>query len=175
MITCSACGYDKNPDSAEFCEACGSELQAAPTLTSSSQAPTVVQPETLQPTIPIFPTSTPDPIPTTNARLIAKQPSPPIAEYPLDNNAIIGIFDPDSGPVDIDLEIFSGSETVSRNHAEIYPEMGTWKVKDLGSTNGIFIKPSGQTRFSARITTPQILNSGDEVAFGKVRFLFQTP
>ncbi|TAF11313.1 MAG: FHA domain-containing protein, partial [Nostocales cyanobacterium] len=126
MITCSACGYDKNPDNAEFCEACGSELQTA---IPSPQAP---QPPT---TDPIFPT------PTTNAKLIAKQPSPPIAEYPLDNNAIVGIFDPDSGPVDIDLEIFSGSETVSRNHAEIYPEMGTWKVKDLGSTNGIFIKP----------------------------------
>jgi pSer/pThr/pTyr-binding forkhead associated (FHA) protein len=86
----------------------------------------------------------------------------------------VGIFDPDTGPVEIDLETFFGGETVSRNHAEIYQELGTWKIKDLGSTNGVFIKPPGQPRFSARITIPTPLNSGDEIAFGKVRFLFQT-
>jgi pSer/pThr/pTyr-binding forkhead associated (FHA) protein len=79
------------------------------------------------------------------------------------------------GPVDIDLEPFSGGDTVSRNHAEIYQEGGVWKIKDLGSTNGIFIKSAGQTRFAARITVPETLNSGDEIAFGKVRFLFQSP
>ncbi len=47
-------------------------------------------------------------------------------------------------------------------------------VKDLGSVNGVFIKPAAQTRFRARITTPETLNSGDEIALGKVRFLFQT-
>ncbi len=78
------------------------------------------------------------------------------------------------GPVDIDLEEFPGSETVSRNHAEIYSEGGFWKIKDLGSTNGIFIKRTGQTRFGARITVPETINLGDEVAFGKVRFLFQS-
>jgi pSer/pThr/pTyr-binding forkhead associated (FHA) protein len=46
-------------------------------------------------------------------------------------------------------------------------------VKDLGSLNGIFIKPSGQSRFGARITTPTSLNTGDEIAFGKVQFVFQ--
>ncbi|MFM6071371.1 MAG: FHA domain-containing protein [Dolichospermum sp.] len=194
MITCSACGYE-NPDGTEFCDACGSELQGvAPTVLSSPQAPTVIQPQTPAPQPipqpipdPIYPTPTPTTTPTptpttpifpttaTTARLIAKQPSPPISEFPLDSNAVVGIFDPDIGPVDIDLEDFSGSETVSRSHAEIYPESRVWKVKDLGSTNGIFLKPVGQTRFGARITVPQTLNSGDEIAFGKVRFLFQSP
>ena len=36
-----------------------------------------------------------------------------------------------------------------------------------------FIKPMGQTRFGARITTPESLNFGDEVAIAKIRFLFQ--
>ena len=203
MITCSACGYDKNPDGSEFCDACGSELQAvAETVISSPQAATVIQSQTPQPQIPqttyptptTTPTTTPTPTPTTTpistptrpitpsfpttattARLIAKQPSPPVPEFSLDSSSIVGIFDPDMGPVDIDLEPFSGGDTVSRNHAEIYQEGGVWKIKDLGSTNGIFIKPSGQTRFAARITVPQTLNSGDEIAFGKVRFLFQSP
>jgi len=171
MIICSACGYE-NQNGSEFCEACGSELQTiAPTVISPVPAPTVIQPQTPQPN---YPTTTPTPVPTT-AKLIAKQPNSPVSEFPLNSNTIVGIFDPDTGPVDIDLEAFSGGDTVSRNHAEIFPEGGVWKVKDLGSTNGIFIKPSGQTRFSARITVPETLNSGDEIAFAKVRFLFQSP
>ncbi|MBD2145698.1 FHA domain-containing protein [Sphaerospermopsis sp. FACHB-1194] len=201
MITCTACGYDQNPDNSEFCNACGSELQTIiipppitpPPITPSpitpspitpspikpspiiepSVAPTVIQPPLPQPNYPIitntFTTNT-----STNAKIICKQINAPIPEFLIENNAIVGIFDPDVGPVDIDLETFFGGETVSRNHGEIYHELGTWKVKDLGSTNGIFIKSQGQTRFSSRITIPTPLNSGDEIAFGKVRFLFQT-
>lgn len=186
MITCTACGYDKNPDDAEYCDACGSELQtvAAPTSTSSV-APTVLQSPIIEQEIPApqipqptYPTSTPT-SPTfsttaTTAKLISKQPGSPIAEFSLDSNAVVGIFDPDMGPVDIDLEEFPGSNTVSRNHAEIYIEGGFWKIKDLGSTNGVFIKQSSQTRFGARITVPETINFGDEIAFGKVRFLFQS-
>lgn len=188
MINCTACGYDKNPDDAEYCDACGSELQATvPAVTSSSTAPTVIEPSTppIQPQIPSpqipQPTySTPTPSPTypstmaTIAKLISKQAGSPVPEFTLDSNAIVGIFDPDMGPVDIDLEEFSGGETVSRNHGEIYLEGGVWKIKDLGSTNGIFIKQTGQTRFGARITVPETINTGDEIAFGKVRFLFQS-
>lgn len=167
MITCPACGYDQNPEDAEFCGTCGSELQ-----TPVAIAPTVIQTE-------IGASATPEPqtspsFPTSTAKLISKQTGSPIPEFTLDSNAIVGIFDSDTGPVEIDLEKFFGGETVSRNHAEIYPEAGLWKVKDLGSTNGVFIKPVGQTRFGARITTPETLNSGDEIAFAKVRFLFQT-
>jgi pSer/pThr/pTyr-binding forkhead associated (FHA) protein len=105
--------------------------------------------------------------------LVSKQTNAPLPEFIIENNAIVGIFDQDTGPVDIDLETFFGGETVSRNHAEIYQESGMWKVKDLGSTNGVFIKSQGQTRFSSRITVPTLLKSDDEVAFGKVRFVFK--
>jgi len=164
MITCSACGYDQNLDVSEYCDACGSELTRA---IPANQAPTIIQ----TPISPPESTATT----TTTARLITKQPHPPLAEFSLDNNVLIGLFDPDTGPVDIDLEAFSGSDTVSRNHAEIYQEGGVWKVKDIGSTNGTFIKPVGQIRFGSRITLPEILNPGDEIAFAKVRFLFQSP
>ena len=68
------------------------------------------------------------------------------------------------GPVDIDLESFPGNETISCQHAEIYQEGGVWKIQDLDSTNGVFIKPTGQTRFNAKITQPEIINPGDEIA-----------
>jgi hypothetical protein len=134
-------------------------------LTKPSETPTVIQTEA-----PFIPQ-----MGTTTARLIPKQTNAPIPEFIIDENSLIGIFDPDSGPVEIDLENFLGNETVSRQHAEIYPEGGVWKIKDLGSTNGTFIKPLGQTRFGARITIPTPLNSGDEIAIAKIRFLFQIP
>ncbi|MEB3827027.1 FHA domain-containing protein [Phormidium sp. CCY1219] len=184
-ITCSRCGYDTNPADAEFCEACGAELNAAappapepPTTVSEPQVVPIAPPEPSDPPLetaeaPATPTvasvTTPPP-----ARLVAKQPNAPQVEFALNNVSLVGIFDSDSGPVDIDLESFVGGDTVSRHHAEIYPDGGGWMVKDLGSTNGIFIKPKGGSRFGARITTPTPLNPGDEVAFAKVQFTFQT-
>jgi FHA domain len=202
-ITCSACGYDNNPDGSEFCDACGFELLEASEVSVASvdltivlENPTITSvppsvPQSFDPSLeiasniievspPLVPSSsTIVPFPssaTATARLIAKQPGNATPEFHIDgNNAIIGIFDPDTGPVDIDLEKFPDSETVSRSHAEIYQEEGIWKIKDIGSTNGVFIKPYGQTRFGARITIPQSLNSGDEVAIAKIRFIFQIP
>jgi FHA domain len=137
-------------------------------------------PDTL--VIPV-PQPTPVPIPqpvisvsTANtARLVAKQVNAPVPEFSIGSSALVGIFDSDQGPVDIDLENFAGGETISRQHAEIYLEGGIWKVKDLGSMNGVFIKPGGQSRFNARIVAPTPLNPGDEIAIAKVCFVFQSP
>jgi pSer/pThr/pTyr-binding forkhead associated (FHA) protein len=197
-VTCPACSYDNATD-AEFCDACGYELGAAsapvaPPVSApvwSTSAPTIAFPteqtasspdsnnSTFTPTPP--PTFPPVPTPPTfkpstgTARLISKQSNVPTSEFLLDgSNAVIGKFDPDMGPVDIDLDGFPGDETISRNHAEIYQEGGAWKIKDLGSTNSVFIKRAGQSKFGARITMPEILNSGDEIAIAKIRFLFQS-
>ena len=105
MITCTACGYDKNPDDAEYCDACGSELQVvapAPSL----EAPTVIQPEIPEPVIPPPPSPTviqpeiPSPTPTptttaTTAKLISKQPNSPVPEFMVDGSSLVGIFNPD--------------------------------------------------------------------------------
>jgi hypothetical protein len=198
-ITCPACGAD-NPADVEFCETCGYELG---TFTeSTAQIPTDATPQPISITEPSAPPIVIDPIPAaettvistpnpsyaapqpnpplssgvTTARLVAKHPGAPIPEFMLDGNpAIIGRFDPESGPVDVDLDGFPGDDTISRNHAEIYYQSGQWRVQDLGSTNGVFIKQAGQTRFSARITYPENLNPNDEVALGKIRFIFQSP
>jgi pSer/pThr/pTyr-binding forkhead associated (FHA) protein len=153
-----------------------------PPSSSSSYPDTVVIPVP-QPTPVSIPQPTPVSIPlpvlsvsTANtARLVAKQANAPVPEFSIAGSALIGIFDPDQGPVDIDLENFAGGETISRQHAEIYLEAGIWRVKDLGSTNGVFIKPGGQSRFNARIMAPTALNPGDEIAIAKVCFIFQSP
>ena len=91
---------------------------------------------------------------------------------PLKKYLKIGIKDPkNSDSIDLDLSKFIGSETVSSQHAVIYINSGQWMIKDMGSTNGTFIKPQGQSRFGARITQPNNLQFGDEIALGKVQFI----
>jgi FHA domain len=151
----------------------------SPIAPSSGVETVIINPTPNIPTPPVAPISISPPIinvtTATTARLMPKQANAPVPQFSIDSSALIGIFDPDQGPVDIDLEHFAGGETVSRNHAEIYPEGGVWKIKDLGSTNGVFIKPVGQSRFGARITAPTPIASGDEVAIAKICFVFQSP
>jgi hypothetical protein len=85
---------------------------------------------------------------------------------------VVGRFDPSAGPVDIDLSGGQGENYISRRHAEVYLEGGAWMVRDLGSTNGVYVKRAGQAQYSPRIIEPQALSEGDEVAFGNMKFLF---
>ena len=66
-----------------------------------------------------------------------------------------------------------GAEHVSRRHAQVYVEGGVWKVKDLGSTNGVFVRRNGEAGFSPRLQEPAELHNGDEIAFGNTVFLFR--
>lgn len=201
-MTCRACNYDRNPKGAQFCEACGTDLPQQNLLYPDNCPPGEPEPDAgntinIYPPgpPPVYPEqinvqSSPAPVyraqtnvsynipPTVitsgaTARLIPKQAGSPVPEFILDSSsAIIGRFDPDTGPVEVDLGGFHGDETVSRHHGEIYLEGGQWKIKDLGSTNKIFIKPAGHNRFGPNITMPSTLNSGDEIAIGQVRLLF---
>lgn len=85
----------------------------------------------------------------------------------------VGRFDPSTGPVDIDVTDLPGAEHISRRHAEIYAEAGVWNVRDLGSTNGVFLKPAGEASYSPRLQEPAELADGDELAFGNVIFVFR--
>jgi hypothetical protein len=189
-ITCPQCGHKENPPDTQYCDVCGYEFTSAPVEQFPFSEPSKIEESPL----PFFPSysetpatkiqvtepqpnlNSPTPVARMNtARLITKQVGSPTSEFVLEESNIIGRFDPDSGPVEIDLEGFIGADYISRNHAEIYREGGQWKIKDLGAENGVFIKRVNQSRFSPRITTPEILNPGDEVAFGKIRFVFQSP
>jgi pSer/pThr/pTyr-binding forkhead associated (FHA) protein len=93
----------------------------------------------------------------------------------LGERLVVGRFDPETGPVDVDLGTMPGAEHISRQHGELYRDAsGLWMVRDLGSTNGIFVKGAAEATFGPRITEPRPLTSGDELAFGNARFTFLT-
>jgi len=111
-----------------------------------------------------------------NPRLLAVRHGAPTGEeYPLlGQRLVVGRFDPETGPVDVDLSEAPESVQISRHHAEVYREAdGRWHVKDLGSTNGVFVRTPDSATFGPRLTEPRALNAGDEVAFGNARFIFQ--
>lgn len=110
-------------------------------------------------------------------RLVAKAFGTPTGdEIPLlAERLVVGRFDPETGPVDVDLSSSPGSEHISRQHGELYREVdGRWFVRDLGSTNGVFVKGEAATSFGPRISAAQPLAQGDEIAFGNARFVFRT-
>ena len=84
----------------------------------------------------------------------------------------IGRFDPDLGPVDIDLGPLPESAYISRQHAEIWREAnGSWRVRDLGAKSGCFVRPQGASQFT-KVAGVAAISSGDEFALGNVRFEF---
>jgi hypothetical protein len=128
------------------------------------------------PAAPAAPAADAGPI-APRARLIVKRFGAPTGEEIalLGERLVVGRFDPETGPVDIDLSASQESVHISRQHGELYREAdGRWFVRDLGSTNGIFVKSQTAVGFGPRITAPQPLADGDEVAFGNARFLFRT-
>jgi len=75
----------------------------------------------------------------------------------------------------VDLSAAPEADHVSRQHGELFREAdGRWMVRDLGSTNGVFVKNTSQASFGPRITEPTALADGDEVAFGNARFVFRS-
>ena len=87
--------------------------------------------------------------------------------------AIVGRFDPDSGPVDVDLAPLPEASYVSRHHAEFRHDAGTaqWFIRDMGSSNGTFWRAGGAGAFS-RLAGEQELSAGDEISLGNARFEF---
>ncbi len=109
-----------------------------------------------------------------SARLVPRDYGASTTEtFPLVGDRVsVGRFDSSTGPVDIDLSGMKGEAHISRRHAEFALENGKWVIRDLGSTNGVYLKRVGQSAYGPRITQPENLNDGDEVAFGNTKFLY---
>jgi len=87
--------------------------------------------------------------------------------------SVLGRFDPETGPVDVDLGPLPEAVYVSRHHAEIWRDAsGEWLIKDLGSGNGTFVCDAGQRQFR-KVSGDQPIKDGDEIALGNARFEFR--
>jgi pSer/pThr/pTyr-binding forkhead associated (FHA) protein len=94
--------------------------------------------------------------------------------FSIGEHVIIGRFDAETGPVDVDLGDLPEGSYLSRQHAELWRDSnGKWFVKDLGSHNGTFVLSGYSAKFE-RVTQDQPINDGDQIAFGNARFEFRT-
>lgn len=129
------------------------------------------------PPVPPVPPSAPaPPAPAVaGARLTLKRGGALSSEsFPVSGRVVVGRFDIESGPVDVDLGSLPESTYVSRHHAEIWQDAGgQWMVKDLGSRNGTFVRSAGQGGFR-KAEGDQPIQDGDEIALGNARFEFRT-
>jgi pSer/pThr/pTyr-binding forkhead associated (FHA) protein len=111
--------------------------------------------------------------PTGGARITLKRNGVPAENFPLGEQSVIGRFDGETGPVDVDLGQLAEAIYISRHHAVIRRDTsGAWTIKDLGAGNGTFVRPKGQGKFQ-RITCEQAIHDGDEFALGNARFEFR--
>lgn len=89
-------------------------------------------------------------------------------EFPVVSPAVIGRFDPDKGPIEVDLGPLPEAVYISRKHARLdQADDGTWTITDLGSSNGTFVLREDFERVDSAE-----LADGDEFALGNVRFVF---
>lgn len=159
------------PVGGEFTEVSAAETPVSPEL--GSELPTA-EVAASAPATPAAETPPAAPVLTGEAKLGIKKFGAPTGEFiPLQGeHLVVGRFDASSGPVDIDLSGLGGQEHISRRHAELYREQGVWAVRDLGSTNGVYIKRKGEPSFSPRLQEPATLADGDELAFGNLMLTF---
>lgn len=92
-------------------------------------------------------------------------------KYVIGEHAVVGRFDPEVGPVDVDLANIAESVYISRKHAQIRHRDGVWYVEDLGSSNGTFLLYGCDFQ---RLEEESPIEDGQEVAFGTARFVFHS-
>jgi pSer/pThr/pTyr-binding forkhead associated (FHA) protein len=106
--------------------------------------------------------------PTTSATLVVKRNGAETTEeFVVNSPCTIGRFDPSVGPIDIDLGSMPEGAYVSRKHAKITFEEGSWRITDLGSSNGTFVLGADFDRVDS---AP--INNATEIALGNARFVF---
>lgn len=105
-----------------------------------------------------------------HATMVIERGDGPGTEFKLVNSdSTIGRWDADNGVFpDIDLDAFDSDAKVSRRHAKIYRNNGSYFIEDLGSTNGTYVN-RGRRLLPGN---PQSLADGDEVIVGKTFLRF---
>lgn len=147
-IYCPECGF-QNPEAASYCSKCGALLHVPE---SSEQTQQFSAEEGTDPF------DTLDDLGLQGAALVVRSGGGRSGEtfMPKHERTTIG-RSPDCG-------IFLDDVTVSRKHAVLVDDNGTWRIEDQGSLNGTFVNRE-------RVETAT-LSDGDELQIGKYRLTF---
>lgn len=186
MIRCPAC-QTANIDTSRFCDECGSRLMAPPvaeppayvpppsassfarpvSVTSIGMPPVAFEPEQARPVSVEKIVSSG----VAHASLTIERGDIPGTEFRLvSDESTIGRWDADNGIFpDVDLDAHDSDAKVSRRHARIVRNNGSYFIEDLGSTNGTYVN-RGRRLLPGNA---QLLNDGDEVIVGKTFLRFQ--
>src|SRR5215813_7491080 len=152
MFQCPTCGSSVS-EHADVCPDCGMELKGASTPEAKPSPPPAPQalpvpapPQSPKAPDPSFSPSVPSVgFPSGGARITLKRNGVLAESFPLGEQALIGRFDGETGPVDVDLGQLPEAIYISRHHAEIQRgTSGEWTIKDLGAGNGTFVRPKSQ-------------------------------
>ncbi len=188
MIRCPSC-QTANLDTSRFCDECGSRLIAAPV--EVSETPAYVPPPSagsfprpvsvtsigippvafeMENATPIMPAKGGN-SGVAHASLVIERGDVPGTEFRLTNDeSTIGRWDADNGVFpDVDLDAHDSDAKVSRRHARIVRNNGSYYIEDLGSTNGTYVN-RGRRLLPGNA---QLLQDGDEVIVGKTFLRFQ--
>lgn len=188
MIRCPSC-QTANLDTSRFCDECGSRLVAQHSGEGSEPPAYVPPPSANSLPRPVSVTSIGVPpldfepegvVPlnehgqvsgTAHAALIIERGDSPGTEFRLVNDeSTIGRWDADNGVFpDVDLDAHDSDAKVSRRHARIVRNNGSYFIEDLGSTNGTYVN-RGRRLLPGNA---QMLKDGDEVIVGKTFLRFQ--
>jgi pSer/pThr/pTyr-binding forkhead associated (FHA) protein len=152
-VYCTRCGHG-NPEGANFCGRCGSQLSGVDDTTLSipgvSDEPTSEEQE--------LAVSLDELTPGQGLLLVKRGPNAG-SKFLLDRDVTSCGRHPSS-------DIFLDDITVSRRHAEIMREDTRFLVKDTGSLNGTYVNRE-------RVDVAELV-SGDELQIGKFKLMFYT-
>jgi pSer/pThr/pTyr-binding forkhead associated (FHA) protein len=147
-VYCPECGF-QNPEAANFCSKCGAALVRDPAGGETTMA---LAPEDLDEESPL------EDLGMEGPALVVRSGGGRAGEHfvPTNDRTTIG-----RSP---DCDIFLDDVTVSRTHAVLLRQNGSFVIEDQGSLNGTFVN-------KRRIDSAS-LNDGDEVQIGKYRLTF---
>ncbi len=163
-VKCSSCGY-MNVQGASFCENCGASLGGQPPV-AQGPIPTVAPQGVPGPVVPqpgtVFPTYQGGFV---MGRLVIQGSNVSLTLPPGKSEITIGREDPVSGIFpDINLDPHGGMDSgVSRMHAKLAMQGGRLVIISQDTPNGTFLN---KVRVSPQ--SPQPVNQGDELRFGKL-------
>ena len=176
-MQCPVCGADV-PEGKNLCPDCGTEITSVQSVEGAQAPQEVAQQPPQQPApVGVAPPPPAAPLVAGLARLLVKRGGVLTGEeFSIGGRVVIGRFHEETGPVDVDLSNLPEGVYVSRHHAEIYQDAsGQWFVKDLGSTNGTYLRSSETGQFQKLpANQPTPVKDGDEVVLGNAHFIFRT-